>query len=54
MCGSFVSPDDAAIERDFNLVRTEWKFPPGCNVAPTRSVPIVRLVNGYRLESRVH
>jgi hypothetical protein len=24
MCGRYVSPDDAAIEREFNLVRAEW------------------------------
>jgi hypothetical protein len=27
MCGRYVSPDDAAIEREFNLVRAEWQFP---------------------------
>jgi hypothetical protein len=28
-------PDDAAIEREFNLVRTEWQFPASYNVAPS-------------------
>jgi putative SOS response-associated peptidase YedK len=36
MCGRYVSPDDAAIEREFNLVRHEWQFPPSYNVAPTQ------------------
>jgi hypothetical protein len=27
MCGRYVSPDDAAIEREFNLVRAEWQSP---------------------------
>ena len=45
MCGRYVSPDDAAIEREFNLVRTEWQFPPSYNVAPTQKVPIVRMVD---------
>jgi hypothetical protein len=27
MCGSYVSPDEASIEREFTLVRTEWQFP---------------------------
>ena len=27
MCGRYVSPDEAAIEREFNLVHTEWQFP---------------------------
>jgi putative SOS response-associated peptidase YedK len=42
MCGRYVSPDEASIEREFNLVRTEWQFPPSYNVAPTQQVPIVR------------
>jgi hypothetical protein len=27
---------DAAIGREFNLVRHEWQFPPSFNVAPTQ------------------
>ena len=46
MCGRYVAPDDAAIEREFNLVRTEWQFPTSFNVAPTHAVPIVRSVDG--------
>jgi putative SOS response-associated peptidase YedK len=46
MCGRYVAPDDAAIEREFNLVRTEWQFPTSFNVAPTHAVPIVRRVDG--------
>jgi len=46
MCGRYVSPDDAAIEREFNLVRTEWQFPPSFNVEPSQLVPIVRSVDG--------
>jgi putative SOS response-associated peptidase YedK len=42
MCGRYVFPDDAAIEREFTLVRTEWKFPASYNVAPTQDVPVVR------------
>ena len=42
MCGRYVSPDDAAIEREFNLVRAEWQFPASFNVAPTDDVPVVR------------
>jgi putative SOS response-associated peptidase YedK len=48
MCGRYVSPDDAAIEREFNLVHTEWKFPASYNVAPTQPVPVVRQVDGER------
>jgi putative SOS response-associated peptidase YedK len=45
MCGRYVSPDDAAIERAFNLVRSDWKFPPSFNVAPTQQVPILRTLD---------
>ena len=48
MCGRYVSPDEASIEREFNLVHTEWQFPPSFNVAPTQSVPVVRMVEGTR------
>jgi putative SOS response-associated peptidase YedK len=41
MCGRYVSPDEASIEREFNLIRGEWRFPPSYNVAPTQEVPVV-------------
>jgi putative SOS response-associated peptidase YedK len=43
MCGRYVSPDEASIEGEFNLVRSEWQFPPSYNVAPTDNVPVVRV-----------
>ena len=46
MCGRYVSPDEASIEREFTLVRTEWQFPPSFNVAPTQQVPVIRQLNG--------
>jgi putative SOS response-associated peptidase YedK len=48
MCGRYVSPDEASIEREFNLVRSEWQFPASFNVAPTQSVPVIRSVEGTR------
>jgi putative SOS response-associated peptidase YedK len=48
MCGRYVSSDDAAIEREFTLVRHEWQFPPSYNVAPTQLVPVIRTVAGTR------
>ena len=48
MCGRYVSSDESAIEREFNLVHTEWQFPPSFNVAPTQSVPVVRTIEGTR------
>jgi putative SOS response-associated peptidase YedK len=48
MCGRYVSPDEASIEREFTLVHTEWQFPPSFNVAPTQAVPVVRTIEGTR------
>jgi putative SOS response-associated peptidase YedK len=41
MCGRYVSPDEASIEREFTLVRHEWQFAPSYNVEPTDDVPVV-------------
>jgi putative SOS response-associated peptidase YedK len=55
MCGRYVSPDEASIEREFNLVRTEWQFPTSYNVAPTQNVPVVRLdKQGQRAGACLH
>jgi putative SOS response-associated peptidase YedK len=48
MCGRYVSPEEASIEREFNLVHMEWQFPSSFNVAPTEEVPVVRLRKGER------
>jgi putative SOS response-associated peptidase YedK len=48
MCGRYVSPDEASIEREFNLVHAEWQFPASFNVAPTQEVPVVRMRHGKR------
>jgi putative SOS response-associated peptidase YedK len=48
MCGRYVSPDDAAIEREFNLIRSELKIPASFNVAPTQLVAVIRSINGAR------
>jgi putative SOS response-associated peptidase YedK len=47
--------DDASIEREFTLVRTNWQFPPSYNVAPTQNVPVVRINKaGEHTGSRLH
>jgi putative SOS response-associated peptidase YedK len=53
MCGRYVSPDEASIEREFNLVHHEWQFPPSFNVAPTQIVPVIRAVEGQHQGSRI-
>jgi len=42
MCGRYVSADEASIEREFNLVRTEWQFPANFNIPPSSAVPAIR------------
>jgi putative SOS response-associated peptidase YedK len=55
MCGRYVSPDEASIEREFKLVRTEWQFPPSYNVAPTDDVPVIRVdKEGKRTGASLH
>jgi putative SOS response-associated peptidase YedK len=53
MCGRYVSPDEASIEREFTLVHTEWQFPPSFNVAPTQQVPVIRTIDGERRATRM-
>lgn len=53
MCGRYVSPDEASIEREFDLVHTERQFPPSYNVAPTQKVPVIRSVDGQRQGSSI-
>jgi putative SOS response-associated peptidase YedK len=48
MCGRYISPDEASIEREFNLVRQDQNLSPSYNVAPTQMVPVVRAVDGTR------
>jgi putative SOS response-associated peptidase YedK len=48
MCGRYVSPDEASIEREFNLVRQDQNITPSYNVAPTQKVPVIRAVDGTR------
>jgi putative SOS response-associated peptidase YedK len=53
MCGRYGSPDDAAIEREFNLVRAV-QFPASYNAAPTDDVSVVRVnKEGERTGSRM-
>jgi putative SOS response-associated peptidase YedK len=42
MCGRYVTPEQAAAEREFTLRRTSWRFAASYNVAPSLNVPVVR------------
>ncbi len=54
MCGRFVSRDEAAIERYFNVMPQQLRFTDRFNVAPTQDVPVVRLIDGERVMSNMH
>lgn len=42
MCGRYVTPEQAAAEREFSLRRSSWHFQASFNVAPSLEVPVVR------------
>ena len=54
MCGRYVSPEEAAIEREYHIDRTNSRlrldaeidraFLQSFNVAPTHNVPVVRVI----------
>ena len=46
MCGRYVSPDAASIEREFKLLRGGWRFPANFNAAPSQLVPAIRGCDG--------
>jgi putative SOS response-associated peptidase YedK len=45
MFSRYVSPDQASIEREFDLVRSAWEFSDNFNVAPMGPVPVIRVVD---------
>ena len=44
MCGRYVSPSAAALEREFKVIPRDWHFGSSFNVAPTQRVPAIRKV----------
>jgi len=46
MCGRYVTPQQAAAEREFTLRRSSWQFAASYNVAPSRDVPVIRTTAG--------
>jgi putative SOS response-associated peptidase YedK len=58
MCGRYVAPEEAAIEREFHVQRRSWPsrldgespFGASYNVAPTQQVPVLRVVRGAGAE----
>jgi len=48
MCGRFITADQLAIEREFSVLRPLWSFTASYNIAPTQSVPVIRIEDGQR------
>jgi putative SOS response-associated peptidase YedK len=46
MCRCYVSPDDASIGREFELLPMERKFAANFNTTPEQAVPVIRANNG--------
>jgi putative SOS response-associated peptidase YedK len=44
MCGRYILTQAAKFEREMQLARVNWSFEVSYNVAPTQSVPVVRLI----------
>ena len=53
MCGRYVSPDEAAIERAWNLTRGVDPFSARYNAAPTDGLPVVRVRHDKREIARL-
>jgi putative SOS response-associated peptidase YedK len=59
MCGRYVSPTEAAIERAYNLTGRQWQawmneaYKPSFNVAPSQRVPVLRVIRSVGGERRV-
>jgi putative SOS response-associated peptidase YedK len=51
MCGRFVSRDQAAIERYFNVSSRQYKLLDRYNVVPGTDIPVIRLIGGERVLS---
>jgi putative SOS response-associated peptidase YedK len=41
MCGRYITPDEAALEREWGQLPTEFKYFPSYNFAPTMRGPVV-------------
>ena len=59
MCGRYVTPSEAAIERAYNLTGRQWQawmvdaYRPSYNVAPSQRVPVLRVIRSLAGERRI-
>lgn len=54
MCGRYVTRDQAAMERYFNIRPHQFQLTDRYNVAPSTTVPVVRSIDGERVLSGMH
>ncbi|MBA2490291.1 MAG: SOS response-associated peptidase [Gammaproteobacteria bacterium] len=54
MCGRYVTRDQAAIERYFNISSHQFRLTDRYNVAPSTTVPVVRSIDAERIMSGMH
>jgi putative SOS response-associated peptidase YedK len=54
MCGRFISGNQAAIEREFSIGQALWSVATSYNVAPTHTVPVIRMQVGQRTGLMMH
>src|SRR5688572_7311317 len=59
MCGRYVTPDEASLERAYGLTAREWQawmteaYKPSFNVAPSQRVPVLRVMRDVDGERRL-
>jgi putative SOS response-associated peptidase YedK len=51
MCGRYLSKDQPAIGRYFNVTTRQYKLTDRYDVAPNTTVPVVRIIDGERVLS---
>jgi putative SOS response-associated peptidase YedK len=54
MCGRYITRNQAAIERYFNVSSHQFRLADRYNVVPSTKVPVIRLIEGERVLSGMH
>jgi putative SOS response-associated peptidase YedK len=54
MCGRYVTRNQAAIERYFNVSSHQFRLSDRYNVVPSTKVPVIRLIEGNRMMSGMY
>ena len=54
MCGRYITRNQAAIERYFNVSSHQFRLADRYNVVPSTKVPVIRLIEGNRMMSGMY